>query len=73
MCTLAPGAHQLPDASGRPSAGIPGPRHPDLEAAALGSAALVFFAQRASSPRDLSAAACSELRHACFEVLKDMY
>ncbi|CAK0782457.1 hypothetical protein CVIRNUC_005697 [Coccomyxa viridis] len=53
--------------------GVPGPRHPDLEAAALGSAALVFFAQRASSPRDLSAAACSELRHACFEVLKDMY
>ena len=27
----------------------------------------------ASSPRDPSAAACSELRHACFEVLKDMY
>ena len=64
---------QLPDVSGRLCAGVPGPRHPDLEAAALGSAALVFFAQRASSPRDLSAAACSELRHACFEVLKDMY
>lgn len=54
-------------------AGNPGPRHPDLEAAALGSAALVFFAGRASSPRDLSAAACTELRHACYEVLKDMY
>ena len=54
-------------------AGNPGPKHPDLEAAALGSAALVFFAGRASSPRDLSAAACAELRQACFEVLKDMY
>ncbi len=65
--------HQLSDVSRYLRAGIPGPRHPDLEAAAIGSAALVFFAQRASSPRDLSAAACSELRHACFEVLKDMY
>ncbi|CAL8470974.1 g10516 [Coccomyxa elongata] len=53
--------------------GTTGPRHPDLEAAALGSAALVFFAGRASSPRDLSAAACSELREGCWQLLKDMY
>lgn len=54
-------------------AGTTGSRHPDLEAAALGSAALVFFAGRASSPRDLSAAACSELREGCWQLLKDMY
>ena len=54
-------------------AGTAGPRHPDLEAAPLGSAALTFFAQRASAPRDLSAAAAHELRAACYAVLKDMY
>lgn len=59
--------------SGALPAGTTGPRHPDLEAAALGSAALVFFAGRASSPRDLSAAACSELREGCWQLLKDMY
>ncbi|KAK9829557.1 hypothetical protein WJX72_006479 [[Myrmecia] bisecta] len=53
--------------------GSPGPRHAAPEANAIGSAALAFFRNRASSPRDLSAAACHELREACLEVLKDMF
>ncbi len=53
--------------------GSPGPCHPDPEANALASAALAFFHSRASSPRDLSAAAAQELRAGCLAVLKAMY
>lgn len=54
-------------------AGTPGQRHECLEACAIGSAALVFFRNRISAPRDVSAAAGSELRHACSEILLDMF
>lgn len=53
--------------------GSAGPRHPDREAAAIGAASLAFFHNRASSPRDMTAAAATEMRAACMEVLKDMY
>ena len=54
-------------------AGTPGERPDCKEACAIGSAALVFFRSRASSPRDLTAAAAVELREACSKVLLDMY
>jgi hypothetical protein len=41
--------------------------------AAVGAAALAFFRSRASAPRDLSAAACDELRAACAAVLLDSF
>lgn len=53
--------------------GAPGPRHADREAAAIGAATLTFFRNRASSPRDMSAAAAEQLRTACMDVLVDMY
>lgn len=54
-------------------AGNPGERHDCKEACAIGSAALVFFRNRASAPRDMSAAAAHELREACSAVLDDMF
>ena len=53
--------------------GVPGDRFDCKEACAIGSAALVFFRNRASAPRDMSASAASELRDACSEVLLDMF
>ncbi len=53
--------------------GAPGPRHPDRAAAAIGAATMAFFHNRASSPRDMSAAAAQELRSACMEVMRDLY
>ena len=55
------------------AAGQPGAKHEHLEANALGSAALAFFHNRASAPRDLSAAAAEQLRAACLKVLISMY
>lgn len=54
-------------------AGTPGQRHDCIEACAIGSAALVFFRNRISAPRDVSAAAAVELRNACSEILQDMF
>ena len=53
--------------------GTPGQRDDCVEACAIGSAALVFFRNRISAPRDMTAAAATELRHACSEVLHDMF
>ena len=53
--------------------GMPGPRHEEAEARAIGAAGLAYFRNRASAPRDLSANACNELRDACLAVVKDSY
>eukprot|EP00884_Botryococcus_braunii_P008653 jgi/Botrbrau1/1778/Bobra.0217s0033.1 len=53
--------------------GDAGSPYPEKEGNAVGSAAVAFFRNRASSPRDLSGPACAELRNACDEVLKNMY
>jgi hypothetical protein len=53
--------------------GTTGERHDCKEACAIGSAALVFFRNRISAPRDLTAAAAVELREACSAVLLDMF
>ncbi|MEW5313638.1 MAG: hypothetical protein WDW38_005190 [Sanguina aurantia] len=44
-----------------------------LEQAAVGAAALAFFHNRASAPRDMSAAAVVELRAACMAVMRELY
>lgn len=53
--------------------GNAGPKAEDVEAAAVGAAALAFFRNRASAPRDMSAAATVVFRAACDEVLKQVY
>ena len=53
--------------------GRPGPQAMSPEAAAVGSAALAFFRNRASAPRDVSAAAAEKLRAACDEALRTIY
>jgi hypothetical protein len=53
--------------------GYVGPKHPDLEGRALGAAAMAYFRNRASAPRDLSGAACNELRAACDAILRETY
>jgi hypothetical protein len=53
--------------------GRPGPQALSREAAAVGSAALAFFRNRASAPRDVSAAAADKLRAACDEALRTIY
>lgn len=50
------------------------PLSPELrEQAAVGAAALAFFHNRASAPRDMSAAAVVELRAACMAVMRELY
>lgn len=53
--------------------GEPGPKAEDDEAAAVGAAALAFFRNRASAPRDMSAAATVQFRAACDAVLAHVY
>uniref|UniRef100_A0A383VDH2 GST N-terminal domain-containing protein n=1 Tax=Tetradesmus obliquus TaxID=3088 RepID=A0A383VDH2_TETOB len=53
--------------------GSAGPRVTEPEAAAVGAAALAFFRNRASAPRDMSAAATVQFRAACDAVLADIY
>lgn len=53
--------------------GTPGPKNSDRGATSIGAAALAFFRNRISAPRDVSAAAAKELRAACDEVLKALY
>jgi glutathione S-transferase len=53
--------------------GSAGPRVAEPEAAAVGAAALAFFRNRASAPRDMSAAATVQFRAACDAVLADIY
>lgn len=55
------------------NAGDVGVPYHEKEGNAVGSAALAFFRNRASSPRDLSGAACAELRKACDVVLQNIY
>jgi glutathione S-transferase len=50
-----------------------GPKADQPEAAAIGAAALAFFRNRASAPRDMSAAAADRFRSACDAVLQDIY
>eukprot|EP00879_Flechtneria_rotunda_P017240 GHRR01018061.1.p1 GENE.GHRR01018061.1~~GHRR01018061.1.p1 ORF type:complete len:536 (+),score=226.49 GHRR01018061.1:832-2439(+) len=53
--------------------GKAGPKAEEREAAAVGAAGLAFFRNRASAPRDMSAAATVQFRAACDAVLADMY
>lgn len=53
--------------------GNAGPKAERPEAAAIGAAALAFFRNRASAPRDMSAAATVQFRAACDAVLADIY
>lgn len=53
--------------------GNPGPQAPQAEAKSMGAAALAFFRNRASSPRDMSAAGTEEFRTACDAVLADIF
>jgi glutathione S-transferase len=53
--------------------GDPGPKADDPEAAAVGTAALAFFRNRASAPRDMSAAATVQFRAACDALLAQLY
>jgi hypothetical protein len=50
-----------------------GPKHETAHGRAVGAATLSYFRNRASSPRDMSAAAASEMRKACDAVLQDTY
>ncbi len=50
------------------STGSPGPKHPDVEGRALGSAALSYFLSAGSERVGLSAAAAEQLRSGCIEV-----
>ncbi|GBG00177.1 glutathione S-transferase [Raphidocelis subcapitata] len=50
-----------------------GPKADAPEAAAIGAAALAFFRNRASAPRDMSATAAERFRAACDAVLMDIY
>jgi glutathione S-transferase len=50
-----------------------GPKAEDAESAAIGAAALAFFRNRVSAPRDVSAGAAERLRAACDAVLRDIY
>lgn len=50
-----------------------GPKHADAHGRAVGAATLSYFRNRASSPRDMSAAAAAEMRRACDAVLQDTY
>ncbi len=56
-----------------PQTGAMGPKAEDPEAAAIGAAALAFFRNRASAPRDMSATAAERFRAACDAVLRDIY
>ena len=75
MFTRSPqcGEHSQANQSVKCLSGQPGEKSACKEACAIGSAALVFFRNRATAPRDLSAAAAVELRNACSEVLLDMF
>jgi hypothetical protein len=53
--------------------GDPGPKPTEPEAAAVSAAALAFFRNRASAPRDMSAAATVQFRAACDAVLAHVY
>lgn len=50
-----------------------GPKHEPAHGRAIGAATLSYFRNRASSPRDMSAAAAAEMRRACDAVLADIY
>lgn len=50
-----------------------GPKHQTAHGRAAGAATLSYFRNRASSPRDMSAAAAAEMRKACDAVLQDTY
>jgi hypothetical protein len=54
-------------------AGDAGPKPEEPEAAAVSAAALAFFRNRASAPRDMSAAATVQFRAACDAVLAQVY
>lgn len=54
-------------------AGDAGPKPDEPEAAAVSAAALAFFRNRASAPRDMSAAATVQFRAACDAVLAQVY
>jgi muconolactone delta-isomerase len=53
--------------------GQTGPKPEMREAAAVSTAAMAFFRNRASSPRDMTAAAAEQFRAACDHLLKDIY
>ncbi len=53
--------------------GEPGPAATSAPAAAAGAAAIAFFRNRTSSPRDMSASAAEQLRAACDVLLLDVY
>jgi hypothetical protein len=53
--------------------GDAGPKPDEPEAAAVSVAALAFFRNRASAPRDMSAAATVQFRAACDAVLAQVY
>uniref|UniRef100_A0A7S3VL85 GST N-terminal domain-containing protein n=1 Tax=Dunaliella tertiolecta TaxID=3047 RepID=A0A7S3VL85_DUNTE len=53
--------------------GNPGPKAGDAYAKAAGAAALAFFRNRATSPRDMTAPEADEFRSAIDELLKDVY
>ncbi|KAF5833374.1 glutathione S-transferase [Dunaliella salina] len=53
--------------------GNPGPKAGDAYAKAVGAAALAFFRNRATSPRDMTAPEADEFRSAIDELLKDVY
>ena len=50
--------------------GSVGAKHADAQGRAIGAATLAYWRNRASSPRDMSALAASEMRAACDAVLK---
>lgn len=54
-------------------AGDAGPKPDEPEAAAVSAACLAFFRNRASAPRDMSAAATVQFRAACDAVLAQVY
>jgi len=53
--------------------GSMGPKADHPEAAAIGAAAIAFFRNRASAPRDMSASAAERFRSACDLLLMDIY
>lgn len=55
------------------TSGDAGPKPDEPEAAAVSAAALAFFRNRASAPRDMSAAATVQFRAACDAVLAQVY
>jgi len=53
--------------------GRAGDKHPEAHGRAVGAATLSYFRNRASSPRDMSAAAAAAMRAACDAVLRETY